>query len=440
MSHEGAEDFEDIGFGETSRYAAHLDRGWSLLERAEHEAARHSANHARRLRPDAPDAAVLLGAISLAEEEPLESLRWYETAIDLDPDYFEPYVAASQIALFDLGDPARALQFCDDGLEIEHDGPLDLLELELLAAEAEVELQRVEAVAARLERIGQYPEVRFLAQAPEGTEDDTWLLTESGEVAPLPPTGIDALDLDEDGAPLDEDDRRAVHGRLVLLVQRLCRLWLDLSREQVALPLLRALVRHSPQHADSWYLLSEAEHLAGRPRIACHAALRVYRLDAQLQVPNWVPSAAQVHRKVVEILGSCQDNALRELSKRRVALIVLIHEVPGLELLLEGVDPRTPVLALASTPPLQVDSDVRPELTGIAVYRRSLARVCRSPEQFHEELHLAVLEELAAFFELDNERREALGLAPLISDEALPAEPVDEEPKSRRRRRKRMHS
>jgi tetratricopeptide (TPR) repeat protein len=106
MSIGDSEDLDDAGFGETSRYAAHLDRGWSLLDRAEFEAARQSATHAQRLRPDAPDAAVLLGAIALAEGDAGESLRCYDQAIELDPDYFEPYAAAAQVALFDLGDPA----------------------------------------------------------------------------------------------------------------------------------------------------------------------------------------------------------------------------------------------------------------------------------------------------------------------------------------------
>lgn len=439
MDTEGTDDIEDTGFGETSRYAAHLDRGWSLLERAQHDAARHSANHARRLRPDAPDAAVLLGAISLAEEEPAESLRWYETAIELDPDYFEPYFAAAQIALFDLGDPAHALQLCEDGLDLEHVGALDRLDLELLAAEAEAQLRRLEAVASRLDRIGHYREVRYLTQMPDDGDDETWLLTESSDAKEIGDTGIEALDLDEDGAPLDEDERRATHARLVHAVQRFCQLWLDLSREDIAAPILRALVRHAPQHADSWYLLSEAEYLTGRPRIACHAALRVFRLDSQFKAPSWLPNAAQVHRMVVEILGSCRDKALRELSKRRVALIVLIHEVPSLELVLEGIDPRTAVLALASTPPAN-QADAQPELTGLAVYRRNLMRICRSPEQFADELHVAVLEELATFFELDNDRREALGLAPLPDEPQKPVETAEEEQPSRRRRRKRMHS
>ena len=129
MSIGDGEDLDDSGFGETSRYAAHLDRGWSLLDRADYEAARQSALQAQRIRSDAPDAAVLLGAIALAEGDPVESLRWYDQAIELDPDYFEPYAAAAQIALFDLGDAARALQFCDDGLGVESVSAIDALDL-----------------------------------------------------------------------------------------------------------------------------------------------------------------------------------------------------------------------------------------------------------------------------------------------------------------------
>jgi len=154
---------------------------------------------------------------------------------------------------------------------------------------------------------------------------------------------------------------------------------------------------------------------------------------------------------VVQILSECPDGALRELGQRRVALVVLVHEMPSMELILEGVDPRITALTTASRGAQEGDT---PVLTGIAIYRRNMLRIARSPEAFDQELRFSLLEELAAFLQLDDERRHSLGLLPLgigdtadadadadPSEEELEAEHVVEEPKpSRRRRRKRMHS
>lgn len=472
----GGEDLDDSGFGETSRYAAHLDRGWSLLDRAEFEASRQSALQAQRIRPDAPDAAVLLGAIALAEGDPVESLRWYDQAIELDPDYFEPYAAAAQVALFDLGDAARALQFCDDGLAVETVSAIDALDLELLGAECLVSLGRDEEARSRLEALREHPLFSAVLRAPaargeEPGDGDMPFETSGAEPeaeGDEPPrtrgrrrrptsrddaedlraveAAVAELDQDEDGQPLDEEERGAQVQRVLQFILRMSRLWLDLGDPESALPALRQTAERFPNNADAWHLLSEAEYARGDARAACHAALRVYRLDQQSPPAKWLPSPAQLHRKVVHILSSCPDDALRELGQRRAALVLLVHDVPSLELVLEGVDPRISALSLATR---GSNDEEPPELTGLAIYRRNLARLARSPEQFDHELRFAVLEELATFFQLSDARRERLGLPPLSGDAQFldedlpPPPPVEEEepaPRRRRRKKKRMHS
>jgi tetratricopeptide (TPR) repeat protein len=491
MSIGDSEDLDDAGFGETSRYAAHLDRGWSLLDRAEYEAARQSATQAQRIRPDAPDAAVLLGAIALAEGDAGESLRWYDQAIELDPDYFEPYAAAAQVALFDLGDAGRALHYCDDALELESVSAIDAMDLELLGAECLISLGRDEEARARLESLREHPLFAAILQATPGgpevasasPDDPDPEVSEPPDDAPAPPAprrvrvrsararedeehddeaddeaAVAELSEDEDGEPLDEEERSAQVQRVLQFALRLSRLWLDLGSAEGALPLLRAAVERFPNNADAWHLVSEAEFLAGDARAACHAALRVYRLDAQNQAPKWLPSPAQLHRKVVHILSTCTDESLRELGQRRAALVLLVHDVPSLELVLEGVDPRIPAIVLATrSGHHDYDEDRSPELTGLAVYRRNLMRMARTPEQFDQELRFAVLEELANFFQLSDSRRAALGLPPLsgepVEDAFTPPPPPEPEPpevpqlddepggdRPRRRRRKRMLS
>ncbi len=494
MSIGDGEDLDDSGFGETSRYAAHLDRGWSLLDRAEFEPARQSALQAQRIRPDAPDAAVLLGAIALAEGDPVESLRWYDQAIELDPDYFEPYAAAAQVALFDLGDAARALQLCDDGLGVESVSAIDALDLELLGTECLVSLGRDDEARQRLDALREHPLFAAILRNSAAGEAASEDMSQAGEPSPArggeahtrgrrprpsPPAddaadaeagdaaaavaaaaeavaeadadadaaddAVAELDRDEDGEPLDEEERSAQISRVLQFILRMSRLWLDLGAPDEALPLLRAAAERFPNNGDAWHLLSEAEHARGDARAACHAALRVYRIDQGSPTPKWLPTPAQLHRKVVHILSTCPDDALRELGQRRTALILLVHDVPSLELVLEGVDPRITALGLAAGG--GGDDDV-PELTGLAIYRRNLMRLARSPDQFDHELRYAVLEELAHFYQLDDVRREQLGLPPLsgdFPDEEPPAPPPveDEEPpapRRRRRKKKRMLS
>ncbi|HRI09834.1 MAG TPA: tetratricopeptide repeat protein [Nannocystaceae bacterium] len=436
MASEDSE-LDDSGYGETSRYAAHLDRGWSLLERADYEAARQSARHAQRLRPDAPDASVLLGAIALAQGDAQESLRWYENAIELDPEYFEPYLAAAQVALFDLGDAERALQLCEDALELDGVSAFDALDLGLLATECQISLGQVEEARNRLTSLATHPLMEAAARGSLPATKSEERQAEDGERGPLA-----ELEEDEDGEPLEDPEREAQLQRLVHLCLRLGRLWLDVQLPEEALPLLRALVERFANNADAWHILSEAEYQHGDPRAACHASLRVYRLDSQLTPPKWLPPPSQIHRKVVQVLAECPDSAVRELSQRRVALVVLVHELPSMELVLEGIDPRVTALALASRGPTEGSA---PLLTGIAVYRRNLMRLARTPEHFDEELRFAILEELAAFLQLDDERRLALGLGPLGHTESFEEPGPVEEPEepaqgSRRRRRKRMLS
>ncbi|MEE9386946.1 MAG: tetratricopeptide repeat protein [Nannocystaceae bacterium] len=373
------------GYAETSQYAAHLDRGWSMLDRGDHMAARRSAQHAQQLRPESPDAAVLLAAVSLAEGEAEESVRWYERAQELDPDYVEPYAAAAHVVLFDLRDPARALAFCDHALSLAGSDPLERIDLELLATECKL-----------LSEQGQ--EARRQLQGIQGLDVvEAALLSEGDDVGEA--IGQLLGGMQEDG--LDDEERAETIQKALQLALRLARLWLDLNEPDGALPWLRRIVKRFPADSDAWYLLSEAETMGGDGRTSACAALQSLQLDMQWELPDWVPPPPDLHRRVVELLRDSVDNELTKTMEAGGTFVVLIHETPAVELVLEGLDPRAPVLALATRPPSdpgkQAPATLRPELTGIAVYRRNLARICDGEARFDQELRGAVDDELTAF-------------------------------------------
>jgi len=440
---EEPEELEDNGFGETSRYAAHLDRGWSLLDRGDLGAARASAEQARELRPDAPDAAVLLGAIALADRDPQESLRWYDAAVELDPEYLEPYAAAAQVCLFDLGAHDEALRYCEEALELEHREPFETLDLQLLAAEAQLALGRFEAARARLEGVDETE--NLCAALKHGLEDGDTATEADDEAAE---SAVAFLHFDADGEPLEEEERTEQLQRLLQLSLRLGRLWLDLRAPERAVKLLRTVTRRFTAEPDAWHTLSEAEHVTGNPQAGCHAALRTHQLDAHLRPPKWAPSPALMHRKVVQVLGECTDPAFSGLVQREGPLIVLVQDAPAPELVMEGVDPRATALVLAARAPTELPGakstdPAELQVTGVALYRRNLLRLARTPEQFEQELRFSLLEELATFMQLDDERRAALDLPPLRPPpEEMPATKDEDadSPRKGSRRRKRVHN
>jgi tetratricopeptide (TPR) repeat protein len=390
------EDVDDEGFGETSRYTAHLDRGWSLLDRGDLQQARNSAHQAMKLRPEVPDGAMLMAAISLAESDPEGGLEWYERAIEADAEYVDAQLAAAQILLYDLDEPHRALMRAETARELDEATVADLIELGLLEVEA---LLAMHDPAAARERIGSLSELSILEQLlSSGSSTD--------EVRQL------LEDFIGDGYDLEGDELELVVHRAAQLASRVARLYLDLGGEdgaRAALLWLDLLLRGLRQDPEVWYLANEAAHLAGDPIRAAHAALQVLQLDAEAPLPDWAPSPSDLHVKVVDLLIKSPDPQLRALA-REPSFVVLVNDVPPYELCLEGVDPRARSLALAARKLGEHEST--PTLTGLALYHRNLVRFARDPAQLDREIELAVFDELAVFFGFDDARRERLGLPP----------------------------
>lgn len=423
MSGRDEQDASDAGFGETSRYAAHLDRGWALLDRGDLEAAKTSVQHAQDVRPDDPDAALLLGAIALAEGKPDEALRCYERAIELDPEYLEPHAAAAAVCLFDLDDPTRGLRYASEALELEELAPLERLDLELLAAECEIV---GDDLAGAHERLAAIEGLDVLDAALELDANGGEAEDDEGPRA----IAYRWLALDGDGEPLEDDERVDRGQRALGLAMRLCQLRVDSRHEGAAYTLLTKLVSLYPRDPEPWSLLAEVEFRRNSPAAAARAGAKTLELDTAIAVPEFVPSPAVVHRRVVGTLAHCGEAKLAALVEGDEAPIVVVRDLPPVELVLEGASPRTGAAITATRDPTD---DGPATLTGIVVYRKNLARFARDADSFDEELRFAVLEELAFFFGLSAKSRRNLGLdvgpiEPVRGDESL----IDAKPRRRK--------
>lgn len=412
MSGRDEQDAPDAGFGESSRYAAHLDRGWALLDKGELDAARTSVQHAQDVRPDDPDAALLLGAIALAEGNAPEALRCYDRAIELDPEYLEPYAAAAAVCLYDLDDAVRGLRYASEALEIDDLAPLELVDLTLIAAECEL---ATDDVRGAHERLAELPETAVLEAVLElastgvepGPDDD-----------PARLAAHEFLALDPEGEPLEDDERTERGQRAIGLALRLVQSWMDARHEPHALALANRLVELFPRDPEAWSLLAELEFRTGRLGESARAAIKTLELDGEVPLPEFVPSPAVVHRRIVGTLAHCGEPKLAALVEGDRAPTIIVRDLPPAELLLEGTSPRIGIIATASRDP-EADLDVPGALTGLVVYRKNLARFVRDADGFDEELRYAVLEELAMFFGLPARSRRALGLDPSLAPEPV---------------------
>jgi tetratricopeptide (TPR) repeat protein len=397
-------DPRDPGYGERSQYAAHLDRGWQLLDGGDARAAMTSGQHAREILPDAPDACMLLGAASVALGDFDGALEHYVEAAQLDPDFLQAQLAAAQLLLYDLGDASRALACLDEGDQAQDALPHEHVELDLLRAEGAAALGEFDAAARVLSEGRELDALaRVMDTDPFGDDDPQQAQAEAlidlfG--------GREQFELAEEEMA-GEDELAGLLERASGYVLRVAQAWLAIDRPEGALPWARGLAARLRDDADAWHMLAEAEFRAGDPKTSVNAALQGYRLDASAPMPRWAPGSTILREKLSSILAECPDPKVAAAIESS-GLVALVHDLPALELVLEGIDPRTPALALNSR--LSDDPKAPPMLTGIAIYRRNLLRLCQGPDDFERELRLAVFAELATQLGLDEAERVALGL------------------------------
>ena len=166
---------------------------------------------------------------------------------------------------------------------------------------------------------------------------------------------------------------------------------------------------------------------------SARAAVKTLELDTEAALPDFVPSPAVVHRRIVGTLAHCGEPILAALVEGDRAPAILVRDLPPVELLLEGTSPRIAVIATASRDPeAEVDGPV--SLTGLVVYRKNLARFVRDADGFDEELRYSVLEELAMFFGLPARGRRNLGLDPSLAPEPVRGDESLIDAKPRRRK------
>ncbi|MBX3181802.1 MAG: tetratricopeptide repeat protein [Polyangiaceae bacterium] len=313
------------------QFSAHLDRGWDLISRGDAQGAEQSARRALELDAQSPEAYNLLGFACTLHGEFEEAVEHYRQAVALDDSYLEALLNAAEVYLHPLGDFEEAVALCDQALEYaENDEEtLDALLLKFDALLGMNELDEARALCAQL------------------------------------PSG-----------PFENPLHQFLIGRALQ----------EIGEPKRAAELLEEAVRAQPQNPEAFHYLGMAREELGDPRQATEAFLKVRALDLELPAPPWAYTQETFRRQVVALVEGLPDRLRAYVHPKEL----YIGDVPGVELIVDGVDPRA---ALCLTPLGPERTDTR-----LFVYQRNVERLAGSLDQVESVLLEAITHEVEELY------------------------------------------
>lgn len=320
--------------GPMDQFSAHIDRGWDLVHRGDLAGAQRSAEKSVELDGDSPEAHNLLGYVYAAQGDAESALEHYRQAIALDDSFVEAMLNAAEVLIHPVHDFESAISLVDEALEWT-EGADEVADALLLKFDAH--MHRGDAKAARA----------VLATLPEG------------------PYGS---------------------ARLHFLVGRAL---FEVGDHQPAREHLERAIESEPGAADAHYYMGLLLDAANEQEKATLAFLRCRELDAATPRPAWAPTQGQFERalrRAIEGLEPPQRDVLD-------GALIVACELPGAEVVADGVDPRAPIMLDALG-----ELDGKSRAGRAFVYQRNAERMCPDPSRLDEELQRFLQTEIEAVF------------------------------------------
>jgi Flp pilus assembly protein TadD len=267
------------------QFTAHLDRGWDLVSRGDFEGALLSAEKSLELDSESPEAHNLIGYIHQSEGRAEDALEHYRQALAIDDTYVEAMLNAAEVLIHGMQDYEPGLKLVDEALELV-EGDDELGDAMLLKFDALLSQQDKEGAA------------RVAAALPEG------------------PFEAPHLDFMIGRAKFEVGDLEGAEKHLEAAVQR------------------------DPKSPDCFYYQGLLREARGDVRSATVSFLMAREAEAALPSPPWAVPAPQFERRVKEALRKMRPELLAVIEDA----LVVVADLPGAEVVAEGVDPHVGVL------------------------------------------------------------------------------------------------
>ncbi len=322
--------------GPMGQLAAHLDRGWDLVSRGDFAGAMLSAEKSLEIDEASPEAHNLMGYIYHAEGHAEEAIVHYRTALDLDEGFVDAMLNAAEILVHPLRDLDAALAMVREARSWLEEASVDE-RADAMLLEVDIHLMKGDKVSA----------ASVVRDVPEGPFENPRITLAVGR------------------ARLDVGD---VDGGLTLIHQAT-------AQENAS--------------GDAYYYLGLALEAKKDTTGALIAFLQSRELDASAAPPPWSLSLAHFEGRVQAALSQLPE----AVSKLLEGALVVVTDLPGAEVVAEGVDPRMPVLLDALSEPGEPGRVGR-----VFIYRRNIERMTHSLFALDAEVARALVREVEATF------------------------------------------
>lgn len=327
---------DDDGNEPMDQLTAHLDRGWDLVSRGDLAGAMVSAEKVLELDEESPEAHNLIGYVFQAQGRPDEALEHYRAALDLEEGYVDAMLNAADVLLHPLHDHDAALAYVDEALDWLDEDEIDLI--------ADALLIKVEVYLAREDRESAQRIVRLL---PDGPFENPQLYLSVGRAR------------------------------------------FEVGDVAGAEPLIRKATEEQPPTSDAFYYLGLILEAKGDRRGALVGLLSARDLDLATPPPPWSLPHDQFERRVQSALVKLGPAFAQVLE----GALVVVTDLPGAEVVAEGIDPRLGVLLD------DLAQEGQPPRVGrIFVYQRNIERAAAGLLDVENEIVQAIQAELAAAF------------------------------------------
>ncbi|HMJ12541.1 MAG TPA: tetratricopeptide repeat protein [Polyangiaceae bacterium] len=317
------------------QFSAHLDRGWDLVQRGDSRGAELSARRALEIDSQSPEAYNLLGYVAALQGEFDDAIEHYRQAIALDDTYLEAMLNAAEVYIHPLAEYEESIRMCDHALEL-----------------AENDDEIVDALLLKFDALlgkGELDEAATLCQRfPKG--------------------------------PFENPNHTFLVGRALY----------EIGDVEHAAPLIEEAVTHNPANPEAHYYLGLVRDERGDTRGATQAFLKSRELDMDYPAPAWT-----LTRETFEMTAK---KALASLDEKLKAFVreeeVHAADIPGIEVVVDGVDPR----ALLLLDGVAASGNGDAPTARVFVYQRNVERLAGSVELVESEIRAALEREITGTF------------------------------------------
>lgn len=320
---------------EMDQFTAHLDRGWELVARGNYSGARASVESLQKLEKNSPDVYTLKGAVIWGEGDHDTAVEYLKKALELDPDHIDAMIYLAEMLSQEGEYLDEALGYIQNVRELFNDDVP--VEVSVLEAEILWNMERHEEFQTLIGKMHENLDMPVTVAFRLG-----WLLFEA------------------------EDYVRAG-----MWLQRV----LDVDNN----------------FSDAHYYLGLIDEHFERHESSLRHFQRTRELDLGAQLEPWSSTKELFEAQTVKALSVLSDE-YDWLKPERVMTVVL--DIPALELVLEGADPRMPVyVSTRSTmsPVIMEDEGLK---FIVVVYKRNMERMCRGSDDVEDVLMDVIRKEL----------------------------------------------